>query len=853
MGGRARVAVIGLVLVLASVGVGGLTVVRLYREGFEQQRQRLIEVAQSRARLIEAVARFDSIHSSDYPGGPDEATLSQLRDAHGRFPGFGETGEYTLARLEEERIVFLLRHRAGSGADVPEVDVASGLAQPMRRALAGESGTMVGVDYAGKSVLAAYEPVDVLRLGLVTKIDMAEVRAPYMRAGRVVALGGAVLVLLGLVGVQTLGGGLVERLEELEEGERRTLEQIQLLRRIGRVGTLEVDVSGSRVVLGPDLCRLMGETPAELVMSPAEFFERVHPDDRHEMVRQLDETRRGEAPSIDRACRLRKAADGGYLSVVAAIQPVAWDESGGPTRLLGTVADVTALEEARDMLFAREAHLRAAQEMGRIGSWEWSRHDGAMWWSDELYRLLGSAPGEVPATAQTFLARVHPDDLDAAGGGIDEILERDRPVEATFRIVVGDDVRWMRGAARPHLDARGVPGRMIGFLQDVNEAHAMADMLRHAQKMETLGMLSGGIAHDFNNLLTAIQANVDLMREDLPPEAGGLAEGLQEIRTASRLGVDMVRKLMSFSRSNLENVRVVDVGQILADTRSLLVRLLPATVRLHLDTGHGPLRCRVDRAAFQEILLNLVTNARDAMAGRGDLTIETHAEDTDEGARVLIRVRDTGVGIDPEKMSRVFEPFYTSKGEGRGTGLGLAMVHALMKKQGGRVSVDSEPGQGTTFTLAFPAVDAAVEVAAEREGGARERLRGKERILLVEDEPAIRRAGETILRRFGYEVTAVADGEDALAALLDVEPPDLVVSDVMLPRISGIELYERTRRMAAPPRFLLMSGYGATELAQAGGVQPGLRFLRKPWGVEELLRAVRAALDGPVGEEHQVV
>ncbi len=847
MGGRARVAVIGLVLVLASVGVGGLTVVRLYREGFEQQRQRLIEVAQGRARLIEAVARFDSIHSSDYPGGYVEATLSQLRDAHGRFPGFGKTGEYVLARLEGERIVFQLRHRAGSPADVPVVDIASDLARPMGRALAGESGTMVGIDYAGKSVLAAYEPVDVLHLGLVAKIDVAEIRAPYLRAGLVVVAGGAALILLGLVGVQTLGGGLVERLEKLEEEERRSLERLRMVRRLGRIGILEVDVKSSSLVLGPDLCTLMGEPATERRMAPAEFLDRVHPDDRHEMVRQLDETRRGDSPAMDRACRIRKA-DGGYLSAVAAIQPVTWDEAGTPTRLLGTVADVTALEEARDMLFAREAHLRAAQEMGRIGSWEWARHDGAMWWSDELYRLLGWAPGEAPATAQTFLDRVHPDDLDAVRQGIEGILESDRAVEATFRVVVEGEARWMRGAARPHADARGV-AKMMGFLQDVTEAHAMADMLRHAQKMETLGLLSGGIAHDFNNLLTAIQANVDLMREDLPPGGEGLAEGLQEIRAASLIGVDMVRKLMSFSRSNLENVRVVDLGQVLEDTRALLVRLLPATVRLTVETGRGPLHCRLDRAAFQEILLNLVTNARDAMAGRGELTIDASSEATDGGARVLVRVHDTGAGIDPQRMAQVFEPFYTSKGEGRGTGLGLAMVHALMEKQGGRVWVESAPGQGTTFTLSFPAVEAPAAVDVETVGGERGGLRGNERVLLVEDEPAIRRAGVSILGRFGYRVTAVGDGEAALAMLLGDEPPDLVISDVMLPRISGTELYERTRGMALPPRFLLMSGYGAAELAQVGGVQPNLRFLRKPWGVEELLRAVRDALDAPADEE----
>ena len=849
MGGRARVAVIGLVLVVASLGVGGITVARLYREAFEQQTQRLVEVAQSRARIIEAVARFDSIHSPGYPGGPGEATLAQLREAHGRFPGFGRTGEYVLARRDGDRIVFLLRHRGDSVPRPPDVDVPSGPAQPMRRALAGESGTMVGLDYDGHRVLAAYEPVDVLHLGLVAKIDLAEVRAPYIRAAVAVAGGGAVLILLGLVGVHTLGGGLVLRMEKLAEDERRALERLRLVRRTGRVGILEVDIRESRVVLGPDLCRLLGEPAAELTVSPTEFLERVHPDDRGEMVRQLDETRRGEAPTMDRACRIRRA-DGGYLSAVAAVQPVTWDDAGTPVRLVGTIADVTALEEARDALFAREAHLRAAQEMGGIGSWEWSRQDGSMWWSDELYRLLGSTAGSVPPGAQTFLDRVHPDDREAVRLGLQDVLEGDRAVEATFRVVVNGGVRWMRGGARPHVDARGLPGRTMGFLQDVTEAHLMADRLRHTQKMETLGLLSGGIAHDFNNLLTAIQANVDLMRGTLPPGASELAEGLQEIRTASGLGVDMVRKLMSFSRSNLENVRVVDVGEVLDDTRSLLVRLLPATVRLNLSVIDSPLHCNIDRAAFQEIVLNLVTNARDAMAGRGELTVEARREDTTAGPRVMIRVRDTGSGIDAESLTHIFEPFYTSKSEGRGTGLGLAMVDALMEKQGGRVWAESEPGRGTTFTLAFPAVEGPVQ-AARPEGGGREDLRGAERILLVEDDPAIRRAGRTILGRFGYVVTAVPDGESALAALLAEDTVDLVVSDVMLPLISGIELYERTRSMSPRPRFLLMSGYGASELAEVGGVRSGLRFLRKPWGVEELLRAVRVALDEPPVEARE--
>lgn len=844
MSGRRRLAAIGLVVVLAPLGVGAIILSWLFHVTMTEELGRLQEMAESRAGQVEAVARFDAFESTDYPGGAASATLSRIRDAQDVFPGFGRTGEFEFGSMRGDSVVFQTRDRQDANGSPPRVvkKTVDGL-EPMLAALSGRTGQWSGRDHEGREVLAGYAPVPSLALGVVAKIEVSEVAEPFIQAAKYAGLSALAAVLLGLLALQRLGGRIVDDLEALEEGERETLERLTLVLRAGRVGILEVDTAANEVHLGAELARMLGEPPEDTVWRPPMFLERVHPDDRATMLRALDETQAGDTQVLDHAFRLRRA-DASYLSVVAAIQPVEGSGGGPVSRLVGTVADVTALEEARAGLLAREAHLRAAQAMGRVGSWEWRPSDGSLWWSDELYRLLGYEPGEVEPSGPALFDRLDPADLEEVTAKIERALEYGTHEEGEFTVVLPSGPRRMWGAARPtghHGDAEGV----IGLMQDVTETRELADMLRQSQKMETLGLLSGGVAHDFNNLLTAILANVDLLEARLADGPLGEDEpSMEEIRTAALLGADMVRRLMAFSRSNLPDRSLVDVAEMLRETSALIRRLLPRGIRVVTDVGHQALRCALESTTLQEILLNLATNARDAMEGRGTLSITSTVESGAQGRVVAIRVRDTGTGMTPEVLAKSFDPFFTTKGEGRGTGLGLAMVRALVEKQGGTVVAESVVDEGTTFTLRLPVVEFSEEDGGEPSGEAGVPVTGGgEYVLLVEDDSGVRRAAESILRHAGYRTTSVEDAEQALEVLSVRSDVDLIISDFTLPKMTGLDLYHRVRQEPPVPRFLLMSGYGEGSLAALDPEDPAVRFLRKPWGVDELLRAVRMLLD----------
>jgi len=389
----------------------------------------------------------------------------------------------------------------------------------------------------------------------------------------------------------------------------------------------------------------------------------------------------------------------------------------------------------------------------------------------------------------------------------------------------------------------------------VSEQRALEAQLQQAQKMEAVGQLSGGMAHDFNNVLTVIMANADLVDAALPGECRRQRSDLHELREAARRGAAMVKRLLGFSRRAMLAPRPVNLPGLVDEILVALRHLIPETIIIEFSAEQHAQSVLADPGAVEQILINLATNARDAMPEGGTLTVDVSPARLDErhraihgwgdpGDYVCLSVRDRGCGMNEETRARVFEPFFTTKQPGEGTGLGMAMVYGLVKQHRGFADVESTPGQGTTVRIYFPAGgEFAMEVGLDGLEGALPR--GTETILLVEDEVGIRRAAERALDLYGYKVIVAGDGVEGLR-LFEESAGEiaLVISDVVMPKMNGHDLYKAIRERSPATKCILMSGYADRGRLQAGEIGAAIPMIAKPWALGELLRQVRGALDG---------
>ena len=459
----------------------------------------------------------------------------------------------------------------------------------------------------------------------------------------------------------------------------------------------------------------------------------------------------------------------------------------------------------------------------------------------EARRILG-AGGEVVGTgfpaALRAIGVAEPPDLSMARPGLPVSVE----VPATF------------GRAARHVEigvgVEAGPARHRLVLSDVTERRFLEERLGHAQRLETVGQLAGGVAHDFNNLLTVVGGNAAQLSEHGDPEVRQLS---REILDAQERGAALTRQLLAFGRREVRQPLRQDLASVVSGISRLLGRLLGEQHRLRLVL-EGPAPVFADRGQIEQVTINLVTNARDAMPGGGEVEVAVRrlpleearrlGSALDAGSQVLLQVTDVGVGMSGETLRQIFQPFFTTKPRGKGTGLGLATVHGIVIQSGGCTAVDSAPARGTRFRVFLPEMAqaaAAGQVGAERPAP----TRGTERVLLVEDDAAVLALARRTLERAGYRVTAATGGEAAEAAGR-AGRFDLLLSDVMMPGTGGIELARRLRAYNPGLRVLLMSGYHEVE----EGEQPaGPRFplLAKPFEPAELLQRVRAALDGERG------
>jgi PAS domain S-box-containing protein len=412
------------------------------------------------------------------------------------------------------------------------------------------------------------------------------------------------------------------------------------------------------------------------------------------------------------------------------------------------------------------------------------------------------------------------------------------------------------------LDVRSAafaPGILVYTVRDLTRQRELEDQLLQAQKMEAVGQLAGGVAHDFNNLLTVIMSYSSLLLAD-QGTAPAVRGDIQEISDAAERAAALTRQLLAFSRKQVLQLRAVNVNGVVIDVERMLRRLIGEDISLTTNLDPDLALINADAGQLEQVLINLAVNSRDAMPGGGALTITTdNAELSDEhgsrhlgaapGRYVMVAVTDTGSGMTKEVQQRLFEPFYTTKGVGKGTGLGLATVYGIVKQSGGDIYVYSELGQGTTFKVYFPCMTKVVDLMLTTAEYRAVAPRGSETILLAEDDDALRALGARVLVALGYNVLLARTGREALRIVADHQGPiDLIATDVVMPEMNGSQLVEKVLEARPDIRVLFMSGYTDDEVMRRGVIDGQTAFLQKPFTPDLLAHKVREVLDVPARE-----
>jgi hypothetical protein len=668
------------------------------------------------------------------------------------------------------------------------------------------------------------------------------------------------------------GGGALGRLIVLHETtERRRVEEELRFNRERLQLALDSANEGLWDVLLPDdsfwsprFYTMLGYAPGELPPGRASWESLLHPDDRAASLSAAMAHLRDDGAPGQFEYRMRTRS-GDWRWILCRCSVVERAADGSPVRMVGTHQDITERKEAEAKLrgFIEQATeaIVLVDEDGRIIEFN-SSASAMTGYSREA--VLGT-------TAWSFQARILPKEKwrpeiegqlettirEAMATGVSSFLNR--PITGRILRADGTQIDFEQFAFTISTNRGyqiGTIGHDVTSARQTEEALRQSEeQLRQAQKMEAIGRLAGGVAHDFNNILTVIGGYSAVLREDLPV-GSATREGVDAIIKAAGRASTLTKQLLAFSRKQVLEPRVIAPVDLLRNVEGMLGRVIGEDVELSIIADPDAGAIKADPGQVEQVLMNLAVNARDAMPGGGKLLIETgnrvlgadfisaHPM-VKPGEYVLIAVTDTGHGMDKDTLARIFEPFFTTKPPGKGTGLGLSMAYGIVKQSGGHIFCESRVGRGSVFTLYFPRVfEQPVALGGSARGS--DRQRGSGTILLVEDEAGVRTFVQSVLEKSGYDVLTAADGQEALRTHGRRERPvDLLLTDVVMPRMGGTELAVKLREVWPAVKVLYMSGYAEAVIVRGGVLDPSVAFLRKPFSPRELLEKIREMTSSP--------
>ena len=637
------------------------------------------------------------------------------------------------------------------------------------------------------------------------------------------------------------------RLASLGQAMRRSEERFRSLIQNASDAFAILDPTGAIVYLSPASSRVVGYDPQEL--QHRGLFDYVHPDDRHHGSATFGEILGSPGVLYETLLRIRHK-DGSWRWIQVSCTNLLNDPA-----VVGIVAnfhDVTVTKEAEEALRLSERNSRVLFESSPLPMWVFDQETlRFLAVNDAAIDLYGYAREEFLSMETSDVGPVDQEERDS--GGSVHRLKDGRSIDVSM--------------VSHSLDFAGRPASLV-VAQDITERKRveaekdkLQEQLRQSQKLEAVGQLAGGVAHDFNNLLAVILNYGQFIREDLPPDSNA-HEDITQVLSAADKAARLVKQLLAFSRREIIKREVLDLNEVVSDIHKMLMRTTKESISLIVDLGEDLWATEADRGQVEQILLNLAVNADAAMPYGGTLQIRTANRTISEeaamqkaelraGDYVCLSVSDDGAGMSGEIAARAFEPFFTTKGVGEGTGLGLATVYGIVKQSNGYIYVYSEEGSGTTFNIYLPVTTEVPRPEPRTAVAVGDHPGGTERILVVEDEAGVRNIAERILRGVGYEVISAPSPAVALELMDHAEGVDLLLTDVIMPGMSGRELARRLRAQRPHLRTIFMSGYTDEIIARQGVLDDGVTFLQKPFGAAELLPLVREALSceaKPLGE-----
>jgi PAS domain S-box-containing protein len=607
--------------------------------------------------------------------------------------------------------------------------------------------------------------------------------------------------------------------------------------------------------INPAYERIWGRSCQSLYENPQSFLDAVALEDRHVLMDSITRNRAGEdAGEIE----FRVIRPSGEVRWILSHAVPIRNSQGEVYRISGIALDITERKAAEAALRLSEHRLRTLFETVNLIALVLDAHGNIEYVNPFLLKLTGYALEEVQG--KSWLGTFLPEDQRPALDRVfHELLESELHAhhENTILTRSGEArmIAWHNTVLR---DDAGRPTGSLSVGEDITEHAKLEEQYHQAQKMEAVGRLAGGVAHDFNNLLTVIISYAEMLRDSLPPGDARHSD-LEPISQAAVAAAGLTRQLLAFSRQQVIQPRPVAVEEVVKQSEKLLRRVIGEDIRLSTVLSPTASVINIDPGQLEQVIMNLAVNARDAMPRGGQLTIETQVMDLDDeyvkshwpakpGRFAMVAMSDTGIGMDAATQARIFEPFFTTKEAGEGTGLGLATVYGIVKQSGGFIWVYSEPMRGTTFKLYFPCVEQAASalvqpVPMEVQGGS-------ETVLLCEDAAAVRAVSRTILERYGYLVLEAPSGQAALdLAAKRSGPIDLLVTDVVMPEMSGKQLADGFTALRPQSHVLFMSGYTDDAIVRHGVLQAGIAYLQKPFSPEGLARKVREVLDARKGPD----
>jgi len=612
-----------------------------------------------------------------------------------------------------------------------------------------------------------------------------------------------------------------------------------------------LDQARNRLYISPQIEAMLGFSADEWVADPGLLLKQLHPDDRERVLTEVLQSRNTGKPFYS---EYRLLARDGHTVWVRDEAIVMRDEAGRPSFMQGLLLDISTQKQKEEMLEKSESKLRTIFERVAVGIALVSIDGQLLESNPALQEMLGYSKEEL--RKRVFNEFTHPDDA-AIDVDFDQELiagKRDHyQIEKRF-IRKDGGVVWGRLNVSLVRGGQGDRPFTICMVEDITERKRLENQFFQSQKLETIGRLAGGIAHDFNNLLTVIKGYTQLSLNQIQ-EGDPCRENIEEIRGAAERAAELTNRLLTFSRRQILDMKVLDLNVIIRGLERMVGRIIGEDIEVFtvLDDHLG--KVKTDPGKIEQVILNLVVNARDAMPAGGKLAIETTNVELDEdyarthisvvpGSYVMLSVSDTGCGMAPEIKELIFEPFFTTKEEGKGTGLGLSTIYGIVKQSEGNIWVYSEPGRGSTFKIYLPRVEKETD-AVPAEDDTDHLPQGNETVLLVEDDPSLRGLAARVLRYQGYNVLEATNGNEAMGLAREHKNGKihLLLTDVVMPKMGGKELVRRIKTLQPGIKVLFISGYSDHVVTYHGGPRLGTPFLQKPFSPAALTKKVREVLD----------